>query len=180
MKRQLSTSLFVIGKSKNIPLEREDESLILQLMNEYKIEMNSERMVTFHPKIAINGQQISSKYRSRVQKRNNYTVAFSHLGKVKYGEIKYFITCPADSAHSIHIAVIDVQQVQCYEELLKLSYPPEIQCLSSILTSDFVCMTTKGPRVAVPIEHILIKCCEITVLDTIIVTTLVGRSEVAK
>ena len=99
---------------------------------------------------------------------------------MKYGEIKYFITCPADSAHSIHIAVIDVLQVHCYKELLKLNYPPEIHCLSSILTSDFVRMTTKEPRVVVPIEHILIKCCEITVLDSIIATTLVGQSEVAK
>ena len=180
IKRQLTDSLSVVGMAKNITLESDDEDVVLQLMEKHNIDMNSDKIVTFHPKIVINGLEISSKYLSRVHKRNNYTAAFTHLGQLKYGRIKYFLTCPADSSQSVHIAVIDELQIVCYEELLQLSYPPEIQCLSSILTSDFVCVVTEGPRVAVPIEHIVIKCCEISVTGSILLTTLVGQSEVAK
>ena len=49
-----------------------------------------------------------------------------------------------------------------------------------MLTSDFVCLVNKGPKVAVPIDHIVIKCCEISVGGHNLVTSLVGQSEVAK
>ena len=102
IKRQLTDSLSVVGMEKNITLEGDDEDVVLQLMEKHNIDMNSDKMVTFHPKIMINGQEISSKYLSRVQKRNNYTAAFTHLRQLEYGRIKYFLTCPADSSQSVH------------------------------------------------------------------------------
>jgi hypothetical protein len=77
--------------------------------------LNLDNMVTFHPRIMISGQGFSSKYLSRAHKRNNYTIAFTTLGLLKYGRIKCFLTCPADSSRSIHIAVIDELQIECCE-----------------------------------------------------------------
>ena len=99
---------------------------------------------------------------------------------MKYGRVKYFLTCPAGSANSLDIAVIDELQIERCKDLLQLSYPREIQCLSSILTTDFVYVTNEGSRVAVPIEHVVLKCCEIRMNDSILITTLVGQSEVAQ
>ena len=64
-------------------------------------------------------------------------------------------------------------QVKCCESLL--SYPPEIKCLSSILTNEFVSVVREGPKVPVPVEHMKIS----TAAGTFI-TTLVGQSGVAK
>lgn len=169
-------SIYTLGMAKNITLEIDDEAVVLDLLRKYSVNMNSGNMVTYHPKIMISGQEISSKYLSRVQKRNNYTVAFTNLGELKYGRVKYFLTCPADSSQSVHLAVIHELQIK---ELLQLRYPSEIKSLASILTSDFV-YVTEGIKVAVPIEHIVIKCTEMSIAGSSVITTLVGQAEVAK
>ena len=50
--------------------------------------------------------------------------------------------------------------------------------LASILTSDFV-YVTEGIKVAVPIEHIVIKCTKMCIAGSSVITTLVGQAEVA-
>ena len=174
--RPLTISVSSVGMAKNIMLESEDEEVVLGLMEKCSVHMNSDRMVTFHPKLIINQQEISSKRFSRVQKRNNCTVAYTSLGELKYGRVKYFITCPADASQAVHVAVINEFHVQ---ELLQLNYPPELKSLDTILSSDFV-YVLEGSKAAVPVEQIVMKCAEISVMGRSLVTTLVGRAEVAK
>ena len=181
VQRQLNGDVSAVGVAKNTPLESEDEEVVLQLMEKKNIPMNSEKMVTLQPKIKIHGQTISSKCLRRTQKRSNYTIVFTDTtlsNQLIYGRVECFLTCPADSTECIHVAVVEVLQVKCCESLL--SYPPEIKCLSSILTNDFVSVVREGPKVAVPVERIVMKCFEISTAAGTFITTLVGQSEVGK
>ena len=102
-------------------LESEDEEVVLGLMKISNVPNSDRMLVTFHSKLLINRQEISSKRFSRVQKRNNYTVAYINLGELKYGTVKYFITYPADTSPAVHVAVINKFHVQ---ELLQLTTHP--------------------------------------------------------
>ena len=138
-------------------------------------------MLTLEPKIIIGNKIIFSQYSRRVQKRNSYTVAFADpeiLTCIKYGPIKCFLTCPADSADNIHLAVVEGLEVSSCNELLRLSYLPEIQSLASILSSDYVTVIGEGPYLAIPIEHIIIKCFDISTTGLSVITTLVSDCEV--
>lgn len=162
--------------AKNILLESEDEAVVVDLLQQYSVDTISGMAATFYPKVVISGMEISSKYLSRVTKRNNYTVAFTHLGELKYGRVHSFLTCPPDSSRSVHLAIIIELQVK---QMLQLRCPPEIESLAPLLTGDFVYIS-EGCKVAVPIEHIVIKCSEISIASSSVVTTLVSQSEVAK
>ena len=100
-----------LGIPKNITLESDDENIVCQLMKRNNISMNSQKMVTLHPKITMHGTVIYSRYSRRVQKRNSYTVAFTDPeapAHLNYGYVKSFLTCPADSQDCIYIALIKI------------------------------------------------------------------------
>ena len=86
MRRQLTTSLSADGMAKHIALEADDEDLVVQLLQKYNVNLNSDKIVTFYPKMMINEQEISSKYLSRVHKQNNYSAAFTNFGEIKTEE----------------------------------------------------------------------------------------------
>lgn len=97
-----------------------------------------------------------------------------------YGRVEKFLTCPADSPDSIHVALIQAFDVQTYVKLLNLKYPPEIRSLAPVLCSDFVSFTGEGQKVVIPVEHIIMKCFDISTIGCSCITTLINQSEVAK
>ena len=181
--RKLTVSVSALGVPKNITLDSEDDDVVCELLKRNNVAMNEQKIVTLQPKIIVHDRVIFSKGSRRVQKINSYTVTFTdpevptHL---KYGRVKCFITCPPDSPDSVHIAVIEGLEVQPCIELLGLRYPPEIQCLISVITSDFVSIVGEGNKVTIPIEHIVMKCFDVSTRGLSIVTTLVSDSEVTK
>lgn len=88
-----------------------------------------------------------------------------------------FLTCPADSPNNIHLAVVEGLEVSSCNVLLRLSYPPEIQSLASILSSDFVTVVGEGPKFAIPTEHTIIKCFDISTTGLSVITTSVSDCE---
>lgn len=181
--QKLTESVCAHGVAKNIVLESEDESLVCQLLEKNNITMNPCGIVTLHPKISLQHQTLFSKYCKRVKKRNNYTVAFTNPQRpthVMYGRVEKFLTCPADSPDSIHVALIETFDVQPYAKLLNLKYPPEIRSLAAVLCHDFISFTGEGQRVVIPVEHIIMKCFDISTIGCSSITTLVNQSEVAK
>ena len=145
--------------------------------------MNSYGIMTLQPKIVLQSKIIIfSKYSRRVKKRNSYTVTYTdpHApSHIKYGRVEKFLTCPADSPDSIHVAVIEELEVGRCEELLSLNFPPALQCLSDLLCNDFVSLVGVGNKIAIPVEHIITKCFDISTVGVSLMTTLVCDSEVA-
>ena len=164
-------------------MDGEDKDIVLQLLENNNIRMKSNGIVTLQRRIILQDQIIYSKCSKRVTKRNSYTVTFTDPQApthVKYGRVNQFLTCPADSPDSMHVAIIEGLEVQHCEELVGLNYPPEIMCLSPLLYSDFVSVVIEGPTIAIPIEHIVMKCFDVTTIGFCGITTLVNQCEVAK
>ena len=83
----------------------------------------------------------------------------------------------------MHVAVIQQLKVESCCEVLSIVYPPEILCLSPLLCSQFVSIVGESEyhnKVAIPIEHILFKCFDISTVGFSALTTLVNECEVAK
>ena len=183
MGRKLTDSISALGVPRNIVLEGEDEAAVKPLLEE-----NTDQcvVVTLQPKITVRGQVIFSMCLKRVKKRNSYTIAFTNPGlapaKHNFGRVIKFLSCPADSTDSfIHVAIIEQVRVEACRELLNLSYPPEIKHLGPILSDDFVSIVSEyHENVAIPVEHILFKCFDISTEGFSCLTTLVNESEVAK
>lgn len=81
---------------------------------------------------------IYSQASKRITKRNSYTVTF------------------------VNAAIIQELKVHRCMELQALDFPSDIQCLSDIHCSDFVSVLCELPKLAVPVEHILAKCFDIS------------------
>lgn len=144
--------------------------------------MNAHGIVTLYPKIIMQDKTvICSQDCSRATKRNDYTVAFTdpeRPSKVRYGRVCKFLSCPADSPDSIHVAIIEELTVQRCAELNSLKFPPEIQSLSDLVCSDFFSAFAEGHKLALPLEHIMSKCFDVSTNNLCIVTCVVSHSEV--
>ena len=88
--------------------------------------------------------------------------------------------CPADIPNCLHIAVIEQLQVDCAGDTVSLVYPTKIQCLAPHLWSDFISIKATSTIVAIPAEHILFQCFDISTLGVCLLTALVNESEVVK
>lgn len=169
--------------AKNITLKDDDAVIVHQLLQEHNIHSIPCGIVTFQPKIRIGKQLIYSKCLKHVKKRNSYTVAFFQphsRNKLRYGRVEMFVTCPADSANCLHIAIIQQLKTEsCHE--LKLTYPPELQCVATLLCCDFISILDEPyEKVAIPIQCILYKCFDISTCGFSGLTTLVNEYEVTK
>ena len=85
---------------------------------------------------------------------------------------------PADSAEGMHVAIIEELQICCCTELESMQFPPEIQPLAQLLCSDFFSVLNEEHKVAIPIEHILSKCFNVSTAALCIITPMVCDSEV--
>lgn len=167
----------------NITLKDDDAALVIQLLQEHNIHSIPCGIVTFQPKIIIRNQLIFSKCLKRVKKRNSYTVAFFQphsRNQLCYGRVDKFLTCPADTANCLHIAIIEQLKTESCQEL-QLTYPPELQCVAPLLCSDFISILNEPcEKVAIPIECIFYKCFDISTCAYSGLTTLVNENELTK
>ena len=81
---------------------------------------------------------------------------------------------------TLHVAIIEQLKVKDCSEVFNLVYPPEIKCLAQQLCSDFVLVEELGEKVAIPVEHIMFKCFDISTIGLCALTTLVSECEVVK
>ena len=181
-KRKLTNSVSALGASRNITIERDNEILVRQLLYENKIDDLPSGIVTLQSKVIIRGHVIFSKQSKCVKRRNSYTVAFSdpHTPcKLNYGRVEKFLTCPADNPDCVHLAILQQLNVQLCKDLFNC--PPEIQCLAPVLYSDYISIISENKeRVAVPVEHILMKCFDISTIGFSAITVLVNECEISK
>ena len=181
--RKLTEFISVIGVARNILLD-EDETIVRQLLEKDDILTIPCSVVTLLPKIKVRGQVIFSKHLKRVKKRNSFTVAYTDPEtptQTFYGLVERFLTCPADSPNSTHVAIITQLRVESCNELLKITYPTDIQDIAPLLCTDFLSIVGESnDRVAIPIEHILFKCFNISTHGLCALTTLVNECEVCK
>ena len=168
---------------KNVKLEKEDELLLTPLLEKNKMDVNPHGIVTIYPKIILQENVIlHSQDYTRSTRRNDFTVSFTDPQRpcnLRFGRIQKFFSYPANSDESIHVAIIQELEVHPCTELEKLQFPPEILSLSSLLSSDFFSVSN-GDRIAIPMEHILSKCFDISTFGLSIITPLVCNSEVLK
>lgn len=160
----------------------EDEGIVRQLLEHEGIHTIPLSMVTLQPKIKIGEQIIFSQCQRRVKKRNSFTVAFidpQDPAQFSYGRVERFLTCPADSLECVHIAIITKLRVESCQ-LLNMDYPPEIRTLAPDLCADFVSVVGESVKVAIPVEHILFKCFDISTIGFSGITTLVNQSKLCK
>ena len=166
---------------KNIRLSREDEHILLPLLEKNNLDMNAYGTVTLYPKIVLQNKVIiCSQNSTRVTRRNSYTVTYTDPERpshVRYGKVEKFLSCPADSLDSIHAAIVKELEVQPCVELESLNFPQDIQCLSHLLCGDFVSVLGSEHKLAIPI---LCKCFDISTVGLCIITSMVSDSEVLK
>ena len=141
-------------------------------------------IVTLYPKIVLQDKVvIHSQDCTRSTRRNDFTILFidpERPSTLRYGNVQKFLSYPANSAESMHIAIIQELEIHCCSELESLQFPPEIQSLSHLLCSDFFSVRNGDNKIAIAIEHILSKCFNISTAGLCIITPMVCDSEVLK
>ena len=116
--------------------------------------------IILHDKVIIHSQDCT-----RSTRRNNFTVSFTdpeRPSNLRYGKIQKFLSYPANSAESIYVAIIQELEIHRCTELESLQFPPEIQSLSHLLCSDFFSVLNGDHKIAIPVEHILSKCFDVS------------------
>ncbi len=171
--KKLSGNVFAVGRSLNAKLNEEEVQAV------HEVTTCSSGMV--HPKVFVNRQLISSKNVTRAKKKNSYTVAFTdprHPDQVLYGTVQRFATLCIDPDSSIHLAFMKTFQVDTCAVLEGLHYEPETQPFAQLLASDFVSIVSCHDSVtAVPVEHICLKCIDISTVGYRGLTTLINENE---
>ena len=178
---KLTDTVSAVGRPQHSTLNSEDAHVLQQLLENCNMDaVPTGSSVTLYPKMMIRSQVIFSKCATRVKKRNTYTVTYSDPQmphQIAYGRVESFL-CPVDS---LHLAIIKPINVQNSEILENLEYPPEIQCLAPLLSTDFVSVTDEAQKsIAIPVEHIWTKCFDISTVGFSGLTTLVNENEVLK
>ena len=162
---------------KNIRLDKEDERILTPLLERNKMNISPHGIVTLYPKIVLRNKVIiHSQDCTRSTRRNDFTISFTdpeRPSNLRYGNVRKFLSYPANSAESIHVAIIQELETHCCSELESLQFPPEIQSLSHLLCSDFFSVLNGDNKIAVPVEHILSKCFDVSTVDLCIITPMV-------
>ena len=142
------------------------------------LELTSD-IVELYPKAIVHHQTISSKLATRMKKRNNNTLLYTdpEVSGIQYGRVEAFVVLPQES---LQLAVVQPLTVCSYAEVKHLHIPEEMANQASLCFTDFVTLTGDcQPRVAIPIEHIVTKCFDITTTGFSGLTTLVNEKEVS-
>lgn len=180
---KLSDNISALGIPQRSSLDHEESVTVNQLLRcNTGTGLNEIHVVTY-TKIRHHAHVIFSKSAKKVRKRNSYTVALSDPQadeNLKYGEVEKFVICVPDTQESIHIAIIKPLRVTCCEALNNLNYPHELQGLATVLSADFVSVVDEPEsKVAIPLEHIVMKCFNISTVGFARIT-LVNEGEVVK
>ena len=165
-------------------LDRGDEPILTSLLERKKMPIDPIEAVTLYPKIVLrNKAMVHSHDCTRSIRRNDFTVSFTdpdRPGTLRYGKVRKFLSYPANSEESMHVAIIEEFEVGCCTELESLQFPPEIQSLSHILCGDFLSILNEGQKLALSAEHIVSKVFDISTVGLCIITPMVCDSEVLK
>ncbi|CAI8020857.1 hypothetical protein GBAR_LOCUS12434 [Geodia barretti] len=181
---QLSQSLAGVGVAKTISLDMEDESILKPLLEKNSVVINAYGTVKLWPKMILQDKvTIYSQASKRVTKRNSYTVTFVDPERptcVRYGRVQKFVCCPPDTPDSVNAAIVQELKVHRCMELEALCFPSDIRCLSELVCCDFVSVVGELSKLAIPVEHIMAKCFDISTVNMCVITQMVCHSEVLK
>ena len=80
----------------------------------------------------------------------------------------------------MNAAIVQELKVHRCMELEALCFPSDIRCLSELVCCDFVSVVGELSKLAIPIEHIMEKCFDISTVNMCVITKMVCHSEVSK
>ncbi len=96
-------------------------------------------------------------------------------------EVLRFLSVPGHTPSSIYAAIIEPLRVETCDVLEHLHFPRELQRLSSLICSDFVSIIPEPQsNIAIPVEHIVMKCVDISTVCFSGLTILVNEHEALK
>ena len=93
------------------------------------MDINPHAVVTLYPKIVLQDKVIIySQYCTRSTRRNEFTADPERPGNLRYGKVQKFLSdsYPADSAESIHVAIIEELEIGCCAEIESLQFLPAL------------------------------------------------------
>lgn len=178
--KKLTELAYAVGRSRPTALSGEEMQAIEDLLGAHDFQN-----FTLYSKILINKQLICCK-QVHATKRNSHTVCFTNptmAHQVCYGTVEKLITLSVDSDDCVHvIAFVKPFQVVGTCVVLKASLstcPPLFQPYINILASDFVTTINDNTHIiAIHIDHISLKCFDLSTVGYQGLTTLVNESEV--
>ena len=164
---KLSESFQVVGKCKQTLL---DEGTIRTLQEMISM-CTTGSLVTEYTKVLINESVVVCTRSER--RHNSYTVTYTNTSKpaqVFYGYVEKFFTYSSN----VHIAIVRPCEVCPCEILQGLNFPPEIEPVKELLSSDFISVHPAHEQslIAIPIEYITMQCFDASTTDRSVLTVM--------
>ena len=157
----------MVGKCKQTLL---DEGTIRSLQ-EIDPMCTTGLVVTEYTKVLINESVVVCTRSER--RHNSYTVTYinpSQTTQVFYGYVEKFFTYSSN----LHIAIVRPCEVYPCEILQRLNFPPEIESVKEILSSDLISVHPSHEQslIAIPIEYITMQCFDASTTDNSVLTVM--------
>ena len=177
--KKLTEIAYAVGRSRPTALSAEEMQAVEDLLGAHDFHN-----FTLYSKILINKQLICSK-QIHATKRNSYTVCFTNpmmAHQVCYGTVEKLLTLCVDSDDCVHVIAF-VKPFQAVRSCVVLEASlstchPLIQPYIKTLVSDFVTINDNANIIAIHIDHISLKCFDLSTVDYQGLTNLVNESEV--
>lgn len=173
---KVNDSLQLVGRPVHLTLDDTTTRIMKGLLQALSLDIrcSTGTAVVEYSKVIVHQCLVFSKDAKRVKRHRSYTVSFtdpSNPQQISYGCVQKFLVFHADPHVGLHVALIKPFEVGPCELIRQLNYPPEIECLRDLLSSDFVSVTCQQALTGIPIEHITLKCFDASSTSFSVITT---------
>ena len=173
---KVTDSLQLVGQPVHSTLDDTTARIMKELSQalSLNIKCSTGTAVVEYSKVVVHEFLVFSKDAKRVKRHRSYTVSFTdprNPQQIFYGCVQKFVVCHADPYVGLHLALVRPFDVGPCELIWQLKYPPEIECLRDLLSSDFMSVIHQQALTGIPIEHITMKCFDASSSNCSIITT---------